>query len=347
MDIDLRANIETTSELDMVFFAYVVKNDHKFKHVEHIKWYSNVGHEVFDEVPGVVHRYSKYWWRKINLRTTTPYVLEHEIKSNKYHLRVAGADARDCLDLVLKFKAMTPGATNDDESIRVSFTYRNGTYTDSNIRKLKSSPWRDVERNYPGQVHDKLNQLMKLKRPENSGKLILWHGEAGTGKTNAIKALIHEWKSWVEVSYIIDPDMFFGTTSYMMDTIADYGDGDKNKFNLVIVEDSGDLITTHGNKNNSDGFAKLLNLTDGLVGQGLDIIFLITTNEPFDNLHPAVARPGRCLSHIEFSKFSPEDASEWLGQRVNREYSLAEMYERLSNTQIIKEKTPVRMGTYV
>jgi ATP-dependent 26S proteasome regulatory subunit len=39
---------------------------------------------------------------------------------------------------------------------------------------------------------------------------------------------------------------------------------------------------------------------------------LITTNEPITSLHPAVVRPGRCLSQIEFGLLSPEQANRWL-----------------------------------
>ena len=51
----------------------------------------------------------------------------------------------------------------------------------------------------------------------------------------------------------------------------------------------------------------LLNVGDGLVGQGLRILVLITTNEPPSRLHPALARPGRCLSSIAFRAFNPEE----------------------------------------
>jgi hypothetical protein len=39
------------------------------------------------------------------------------------------------------------------------------------------------------------------------------------------------------------------------------------------------------------------------------------TNEPLRRLHPAVARPGRCASRIEFVPFTPEEAARWLEKR--------------------------------
>src|SRR5258708_35028619 len=58
--------------------------------------------------------------------------------------------------------------------------------------------------------------------------------------------------------------------------------------------------------------AKLLNLSDGLLGQGQKLLFLITTNEEVQNLHPAIVRHGRCLANLEFPEFSESEARKWL-----------------------------------
>src|SRR5258708_33470041 len=58
--------------------------------------------------------------------------------------------------------------------------------------------------------------------------------------------------------------------------------------------------------------AKLLNLCDGLLGQGQKLLFLITTNEEVQNLHPAIVRHGRCLTNLEFTEFSEREATKWL-----------------------------------
>jgi hypothetical protein len=48
----------------------------------------------------------------------------------------------------------------------------------------------------------------------------------------------------------------------------------------------------------------LLNVTDGILGQRSNTLVLITTNEPFQSFHEAVARPGRCASQVEFLALS-------------------------------------------
>jgi len=42
------------------------------------------------------------------------------------------------------------------------------------------------------------------------------------------------------------------------------------------------------------GLSRLLNVSDGILGQGTKIMILVTTNENLGKLNPAVMRPGRC-----------------------------------------------------
>jgi hydroxymethylglutaryl-CoA lyase len=71
-------------------------------------------------------------------------------------------------------------------------------------------------------------------------------------------------------------------------------------------------LAMHFHDTYGQALAKLLNLCDGLLGQGQKLLFLITTNEEVQNLHPAIVRHGRCLSNLEFPEFSDSEAREWL-----------------------------------
>lgn len=59
---------------------------------------------------------------------------------------------------------------------------------------------------------------------------------------------------------------------------------------------------------------RVLNLADGLLGQGLPCVLLITTNEPVGRLQPAVRRPGRCWAEVEFPAFPAAEAAAWLAR---------------------------------
>jgi hypothetical protein len=100
---------------------------------------------------------------------------------------------------------------------------------------------------------------------------------------------------------------------------------------LIVLEDSGELRSTTARAEAGQGLSRFLNLTDGLLGQGVELLVLITSNEPLGTLHPAVTRRGRCLAEIEFGPLAAEEANRWLTshecpRRVASELSLAELY---------------------
>lgn len=97
---------------------------------------------------------------------------------------------------------------------------------------------------------------------------------------------------------------------------------------LLLLEDCDELIQGTQNHPAGSALARLLNLTDGMLGQGTRVLVAITTNEDFRRLHPAVIRPGRCLAQIEMGPFSPAQAGSWLGRpaKFSAPVTLAELY---------------------
>jgi hypothetical protein len=50
------------------------------------------------------------------------------------------------------------------------------------------------------------------------------------------------------------------------------------------------MVVTRGSREAAPR-ARLLDITDGILGQGLDVPVAIATNEPFARIHPAIALP--------------------------------------------------------
>lgn len=188
----------------------------------------------------------------------------------------------------------------------------NGEFTS---RRLESRVWADVADGYATGPREELQELMSLTSPPAEGRLILWHGEPGTGKTNALRALAHAWRDWCSVHFITDPDRFVGMgMRYMLDVLrADLGELVKHR--LVVLEDAGELLSVEARQQSGQGLSRLLNLSDGLLGIGMKTIILISTNEPLGRIHPAVHRPGRCLAEIEFTALDVDEATQWLERR--------------------------------
>lgn len=219
---------------------------------------------------------------------------------------------------------------------------------ESRLRKIESAQWDGIEHNYTAAVRTELADLMSWNEPKRDGQLILWQGEPGTGKSWALRALASAWSNWAEFHYITDPDAFFvKDPSYMIGVLLSdsydvideptgdvYSEGDpQGKWRVLILEDTGELLAANAKESYGQGLSRLLNVVDGMIGQGLRVLALVTTNDELGTLHPAVSRPGRCASQLEFGPLSADEASVFLGETVETGGTLAELYARKAEGQ--------------
>lgn len=222
-------------------------------------------------------------------------------------------------------------------------------------RKLGLPCFAEIEGNYPAATQSALGALFSHASGESlPGRLALWHGSPGTGKTWALRVLGREWSGWCDLHYITDPERFLGgDTSYMLGVLAgksdplsldpdedecgDRGCGDEERWRLLVLEDAGELLGIGAPTEVGRGFARLLNVADGLLGQGSRALILVTTNEPLGKLHPAALRPGRAMATIEFAPLGAGEANGWLRchgieRRVDSPTTIAELHAMLADT---------------
>ena len=167
------------------------------------------------------------------------------------------------------------------------------------------SPPMDLNLNY-GEEFSKIHELIieRLNKPNDKG-IILLHGDPGTGKTSYIKHL---------TSLILDKDILFIPPSMaeMLSepTIIPFLMDHKNS--ILIIEDAERVIGDREGNGSPAGVSNILNLTDGILGDCLNIQVVATFNMKREKIDKALLRKGRLIAEHKFEKLSVDETNKLL-----------------------------------
>jgi len=137
------------------------------------------------------------------------------------------------------------------------------------------------------------------------------HGYPGTGKTYYMRHLINSVGQKIlyvppsMVHYINDP--FF---------IRILG---KHKGAVLLIEDADNVLRKRDQTTDSQNVSSLLNLSDGLLTDILQLKIVTTFNTNLKNIDPAFLREGRLIARYEFQKLKQQKAqalSDSLGFKI-------------------------------
>lgn len=191
------------------------------------------------------------------------------------------------------------------------------------------------EDNYNDDFKDFSDRVVKALNQENKQGLFLLHGIPGSGKTSYIRYLITKLNK--KVIYI-SPNMTSALsapsfTNFIMD----------NSNSILLIEDGeGVLQQREGGVN--DAVSNLLNVTDGILGDALNVQVVCTFNTDMKFIDKALLRPGRLIDSYKFGKLSVEKTNKLYAKLngddsdlPNKELVLAEIYNKASEGSLCND----------
>ena len=156
-----------------------------------------------------------------------------------------------------------------------------------------------VEDNYNDDFKEIHQNIVKRLSAKNDKGLVLLHGKPGTGKTSYIRYLISILKKNV---IFLPPNLSGAMTNpnLMMILI-------ENANSIFVIEDAENIIIDR-EKDGRSPVSALLNISDGLLSDCLNIQVICSFNTDISKIDSALMRKGRLIAKYEFKELATEKA---------------------------------------
>jgi hypothetical protein len=172
--------------------------------------------------------------------------------------------------------------------------------------KDKTTDLKLLDEHY-GEGFEEFNEKLLKRLAEETKGLTLFHGVPGSGKTTYIRHLLRKLKEMNKDNNVLyfPPTMVGSITDpNFINFISDWVIDSKAK-NYLLIEDAEPLLESRDMSRNI-GITNLLNLTDGLLNDILNVQIIATFNTKLSNIDSALLRPERLMARKEFEALSVE-----------------------------------------
>lgn len=198
----------------------------------------------------------------------------------------------------------------------------------------------DVKLNYGSnflKIHETI--INTLNKPNGKG-IVLLHGDPGTGKTSYIKYLT----SLIEEKEVLFVPPFMAemlSEPTVIPFLMDY------RNSILIIEDAERVISDRETNGSSNSVSNILNLTDGILSDCLNIQIVATFNMKKENIDSALLRKGRLIAEHKFEKLTVDETNKLL-KSLNKDIisevglTLADIYN--IDVEVHKSKTKTKIG---
>ena len=172
---------------------------------------------------------------------------------------------------------------------------------------------------------------------DNDKGIVLLHGLPGTGKTTYLRHLIGGLTKKV---LFVSPSVAGNLMNpEFIDLLID------NPNAIVVIEDAENIIMDRKYNSNSS-VSNLLNLSDGLLSDCLNVQIVCTFNSALNLVDSALMRKGRLIARYEFGKLSVQKAQQLsdhleLKQLITKPMTLAEVANPDDKDYVIKNTNTI------
>jgi len=161
---------------------------------------------------------------------------------------------------------------------------------------------------------DEIDKQIKENLNTDRIGVYLFYGAPGGGKTSYIRHLAGA----VDKRFLVVSSVFLGGldspefTTLLLD----------NPNTVLVIEDAERLLMSREDCSHS-AVSALLNLSDGLIGQAINLQIICSFNTDFNKIDSALTRKGRLIKAYEFKKLEIDRAKQ-LADQLKKEINITE-----------------------